>query len=271
MIIHNVKQGSYEWQQLRLGIPTASEFHRIITPANVDLSVSCASYAWHLIAERILGYPIESPTTALMDRGTHMEREAVKWYEFDRDCDAIPVGLLTTADGRFGASPDRLVGDEGLLEVKCPQANNHLGYLLGGLGAFDSGAWERPAKGADKEAIARARIMAGQHCADDHLPQVMGQLWISGRQWCDILSYHPGMPSTVERIVRDEEYIAKLARAVEAFASAVDAAYAVVAALGPPRSTTLAQPVQDWFAVSRDDVADMIWHGQARRSQEGVA
>lgn len=270
MIVHNVKQGSLEWQELRLGIPTASNFHRIVTPATCDLSVSCAPYAWHLIAERLLGYPIESPTTALMDRGSALEAEAVKWYEFDRDADAVKVGFMTTDDGRIGASPDRLVGDDGLLEVKCPQANNHVGYVLGGLGTFDSEAWERPKKGASVEAILRARILAGQQCSTDYWPQIQGQMWISERRWCDILSYHPGLTSSVLRVSRDDAYIAKLSRAVEAFADCVDAAYRMLAPERTAMSRRPAQaPLADWLGVSDADL-QAILAGQARRA-EGAA
>lgn len=267
MINHDVRQGSEEWRELRLGKPTASCFHRIVTPSEVGLSVQSASYAWLLIAERLLGYPIDSPTTALMDRGSTLEAEAVRAYEFLSETRTVKVGFLTTDDGRIGASPDRLVGSAGLLEAKCPASHNHVGYLLGSSGKLDGDAWsdlehaERRTgctKSKARAAVARQRIMAGQGCAKDHWPQVQGQLWISEREWCDILSYHPGMCNSVVRVERDDAYIRLLSESVSAFADAVDAAFAKLYVEAPRKPISVTDVAEDWLRITDADLAAIL-------------
>ena len=130
MIHHDVKQNSDRWHNLRLGIPTASEFHRIITPKTMKLSSQAEDYRDWLLAEWIYGAPLESPETSFMQRGSELEPEAVRSYEFERDCEVSEAGFFTTDDGMVGASPDRLVGSCGLLEIKCPAPQTHVGYMM---------------------------------------------------------------------------------------------------------------------------------------------
>lgn len=186
MILHTVTQGSTEWLAVRAGIPTASAFDRIVTPKGKP-STQAEKYMHQLLAERMMGHPVLQVQTHWMGRGQALEGEAVLYYEGVRELDTTVIGLVTNDEGTIGASPDRFVGEDGLLEIKCPAEHTHVGYLL--------------TRSVDAE----------------YLPQVMGQLWITGRKWLDIVSYHPEMPIAIVRVERDEAFIATLTNAVGAF------------------------------------------------------
>ena len=190
MKIYDVQQGSDAWKTIRLGIPTASRFDEILTPSTRKLSKSSGKYACELLAGLLLGESLDSASSGYMERGTAMEAEAASWYEFTRGVEAKTIGFVTLDDGSAGCSPDRCVGDDGLLEIKCPGAVVHLQNLLS---------------------------MTEQYAC-----QVQGQLWICERKWCDLLTYHPTLPSACVRIERDEEFIAALAGAVEMFTETMD-------------------------------------------------
>ena len=203
MIVHDAIQGSKEWLALRAGIPTASCFDQIITPRTGKLSAAAEGYMYRLLAERILRRPLEQQAfSAWMDRGSQMEAEAVAFYECQRELDTRKIGFATNDSGTIGASPDRLVGEHGLLEIKCPSEPVHMGYLM------------------------------TRSLGEKHRPQVQGQLWVTERAWSDTLSYHPELPPALIRIERDEEYIALLSSAVEAFAAVLAAATDVARANG---------------------------------------
>jgi hypothetical protein len=195
MIVHDCIQGTPEWASLRAGKPTSSDFDRIITPKTGKPSSQAESYMFRLIAERLMGHPVVEFVSHWMDRGSQMEAEAVSFYEFQRDLETVKVGFVTDDAGSIGASPDRLVGEDGLLEIKVPAEHTHVGYLL--KHAVDQAYW----------------------------PQVQGQLWITERQWVDILSYHPEMPPALIRVQRDDAYIDLLAAGVQAFAQVLEANY----------------------------------------------
>jgi hypothetical protein len=196
MIIHTMPQGSPEWMAARAGIPTASAFDRIITPKTLAESKQAGSYLAWLMAERVLGAPLETKITLPMQRGKEHEEHAVAAYELLTGLPTTAVGFITNDACTIGASPDRLVGDEGLLEIKCPEPHTHMAYFLG---------IEEP-YGAD------------YRC------QVQGQLWITGRAWVDFLSYCPGMPNMDPvRVMRDDAFIFKLAEAVEKFSAILEA------------------------------------------------
>lgn len=192
MIIHNVRQCSSAWLELRAGIPTASDFESIVTPTG-KISKAQDNYLYSLLAERIMGRPTTEHVSMWMERGSQMESEAVEFYELQRDIETIPVGFVTNDAGTIGASPDRLVGDDGLLEIKCPAEHTHVSYLL--------------FKPVDRK----------------YYPQLQGQLWITGRKWVDILSYHPAMPQALVHVERDAEYIELLSSEVEKFSARLEA------------------------------------------------
>jgi len=184
-----MQQGSAEWRLARAGVPTASSFHRIITPKTGKPSEQAKAYLHELLAEIMLGRPLDSPSYPWMSRGLELEEDAANWYEFERDVEIETVGFCTTDDGRFGASPDRLVGEDGELELKCPSPAVHLGYLL------------YPQQGVD----------AVYKC------QVQGQLLVTERKWADVVSYHPELPKVIVRVNRDEDYIALMRAALDDF------------------------------------------------------
>jgi hypothetical protein len=187
MIVHNVVQGEADWFRVRLGKPTASEFHKIITPAKMALSKQSRSYAFRLAAEAILNRSLDSvEETSWMARGKELEPDAVRAYSFMTDRETQPVGFVTTDDGRFGCSPDRLVGDDGLLELKCPSPAVHLAYLIDGFG-------------------------------DDYKAQAQGQLFVTGRKWVERMSYSDEMPPFIVRSEADPVFQSALRKALMQF------------------------------------------------------
>jgi hypothetical protein len=192
MVIHNFIQGSREWLQARCGLPTCSEFSRILTPGGA-LSKSADGYMHDLLAERMLQEPLVKAVSFHMQRGSEHEAEAVAYYELERGTDTVTVGFITNDEGTIGASPDRLIGDDGLLEIKVPSPGTHVGYLLNEAGA-----------------------------GDHYKQQTQGQLFVTGRAWVDVMSYCPGLPEALVRFGRDEEYIGRLAAAVSEFSSRLE-------------------------------------------------
>ena len=174
MIHLDVPQGTLEWFKARMGKPTASEFDKILTPGTLKLSKQSHGYLCRLVAEHVLQEPFQTETNVwAMDRGIELEQEAVEFYELTTGYATTPAGLCLTDDERIGASPDRFSGADGLLEIKCPLAHTHVGYLLAG---------ELPV---------------------EYLLQIYGQLYVTGKQWVDFLSYFPGLPAVLLRIAPD--------------------------------------------------------------------
>jgi hypothetical protein len=179
-------QRSEAWFHIKLGVPSASEFHRIVTPKELKLSKQHKDLLARYVAEWYLQTPLDSVETQWMQRGEDMEPLARKAYEFERDVEIQEVGFVTTEDGLLGCSPDGLIGTDGLIEIKAPSPQVHTGYLLFGT-------------------------------EDEYKIQAQGQLYIAEREWNDLYSYHPLMPSLATRYNRDEVYIAKLADALHQF------------------------------------------------------
>jgi len=188
MKIINCEQGSADWYFARLGIPTASCFDQIVTPAKGQLSKSSIKYAYRLICERLLKSPTETiEGQRWMERGQELEPLAVRQYQFVQEVETYPVGFITTDDGSIGASPDRLVKGKAIcLEIKCPAPHTHLAYLLDGRG-------------------------------DAYRPQVQGQLYVAELERADFYSFHPRMPQCLVQTHRDEPYIKLLSAALDAF------------------------------------------------------
>lgn len=182
------EQYSEPWWEARRGVPTASNFKRIITPATGKLSAQADDYICELIAEKYhIGAmdELSGPATAAMRNGTETEPEARRWYCLEQD-DVREVGFIMTDCGRFGCSPDGLVGENGGLELKCPVGKTHIRYLLDG------------------------------HLPDEYKAQVHGSLIVSGRAWWDFLSYVPGLPPFKIRVEPDD-FTDKLRAALEVF------------------------------------------------------
>jgi len=187
MQILNLEQGSEEWHKARLGIATASRFKDIITPAKGDKSASYKGYMYELIAEKLTKGKEDFFKSEWMERGNEIEPLARASYEFIHEVEVKQVGIMLNDEGTIGASPDGLIGDAGGLEIKCPKPSTVVKYMLdGGLPL-------------------------------EYKPQVMGSLWISGREWWDFLAFHPSMDFYQIRVYRDEEYIKKMNKHITDF------------------------------------------------------
>ena len=191
-----MEQRSAEWFSARLGCATASKFRAVMSKLKSGKPAQARiDYAIELVTERLSGQPTPHFTTAAMQWGVDQEPGARIEYEFKRSVEVIEIGFVRHPSLLTGASPDGLVGEEGLIEIKCPSSVTHVETLLGGM-------------------------------PDDHLPQIQGQLWVTGRAWCDFVSYDPRMPKAlqlyVQRIPRDDIYIANLDLEVRQFLAEVD-------------------------------------------------
>lgn len=174
MKIIKCEQLSPEWWQARKGIPTASNFGRIITPKTGKLAAAADDYICELIADQYRIDPEERYQNAAMRHGTETEPEARRWYEMEYGVNVEQVGFVTMDDGRFGCSPDGLIdGQRGLLQIKCPNAKTQIRYLL-------------------------------DDCLpDEYKTQVHGELIVTEYEWSDFLSYCPGLPKLVVRVTQD--------------------------------------------------------------------
>lgn len=186
--IFHFLQNSPEWWDARLGIPTASKFATVMakTPAGKGRGKTSTEYMLKLAGETITGQPMDSYSNHHMDRGKEMEGEARDLYAFMRGAEPEPVGFLRS--GQKGASPDSLVGPSGLLEIKTA-----LPHIL------------------------INRLLSEPRLPPEHRAQVQGQLWVAERDWCDFVTYWPGLPLFTVREYRDEDYIARLASEVDRF------------------------------------------------------
>lgn len=198
--IFNCAQNTPEWIEARRGVPTASRFDDVMKkgrgkqPSKVRMR-----YLYELLDEIVSGEPTPEVSVAQFERGHAVEDEAADLYEFERDVELIRVGFMRR--GRAGCSPDRLIGTDGMIEIK-----SKLPYLH----------WE---------------VIKSDVVPDEHVAQVQGQLWVSGRAWCDFVSYYPRRPLFVKRVERDDKYIETLAQAVADFVGELDA---LVAKYGSP-------------------------------------
>lgn len=184
MTIVDCIQGSDEWFEARLGFVTASNFHKVL-----NKKTGRGLYMRKLAAERLTGLREESYKNEIMDKGSETEQEARKYYETVNDCEVKQVGFVIM-DEWIGGSPDGLIGEEGLLEIKCPLSSTHIEIILSG------------------------------RMPPLHIPQVQGLLWITGRKWCDFVSYDPKVlskPMFCVRVERDKDYFMKLAGEVGVF------------------------------------------------------
>jgi hypothetical protein len=170
---------------------TASEFGSVLATGRKLKDGTCKpsetrkSYMLTLAGEILSGEVEEAPSTRVLERGHIMEIEARNFYALDQDVEPRQVGFLKR--GPIGCSPDSLIGENGMLEIKSKMPKHHLQVLLDG---------EVP---------------------DDHKPQCYGGLWIAEREWIDFFSYWPKLPPFIKRVYRDEIYLAELAKAVECF------------------------------------------------------
>lgn len=190
-------QGSPEWLALRVGKVTASRVADVIAKTKTGWGASRANYMAELIAERLTGEPAEKYTNAAMAWGTEKEPDARAAYEFFRDAAVTEIGFVDHPSiSMTGASPDGLVGDDGLVEIKCPNTATHLDTLL---------SQTVPAK---------------------YVTQMLWQMEVTGRAFCDFVSYDPRLPESmslfVKRVERDDKRISELRSSVVEFLEEVE-------------------------------------------------
>jgi hypothetical protein len=188
MIVHHCEQGSPEWFALRAGMPTASEFSKLITSTG-ELSKSLQGYAITLAGEKYAGKPLDAfEGNGYTERGKLLEADARSAYVFLHDYDVEQVGFVTDDDQCLGCSPDGIIGNDGLVEMKCLKAENHIKALL--------------------------YYKKHKKCPPDYIQQTQGQILICEREWCDLVFYHPDLPQLVIRQMRDDHLQVLLLSAV---------------------------------------------------------
>ena len=189
-----VEPGSGQWLQLRTGCFTASRAPALMArTAKGEPTAAYSELIGEVAAERLTGQASTHFVTAAMQRGLDLEAEAADAYAFARDVVLSPSAyVMHPTIERVGATPDRFVGDDGLVEIKCLSVQlKHLDTLIGG-----------------KRSIVK-----------DYRDQCLWQMWVTGRRWCDLTSYFPEFPPrqqlAIIRIERDEARFAEFAAAVE--------------------------------------------------------
>lgn len=192
-----IEQGTPQWLAQRCGKVTASRIADLTAKTKTGYSASRANYLAQLVAERLTGTVAESYSSPAMQWGTETEPLARAAYEVQTgqlvtECAMIQHPTILMA----GASPDGLIGDDGLLEIKCPTTNTHIETLISG------------------EADSR------------YIKQMMWQMACTGRQWCDFVSFDPRMPADlqlfIKRVPRDKKLIDELEGEVIKFLAEVD-------------------------------------------------
>jgi YqaJ-like viral recombinase domain len=204
MKLYRVEQGSAEWYRLRLGKPTSSNFHRIVTPKG-EPSKQAVKYLYRLLAERLLNETMDDEIGFVkwVASGREQEPYAVKQFEFVNDVELEPGGFVTSNDGRLGASPDRIFkGHKESLEIKSPAPWTQLQYLL---------------EGPD----------------DAYIAQTQGHLLVGdGFEAVHFYTYNPRTPPFHRVILRDLRFQNLLAGALNQFCDTLDAQTERAHALG---------------------------------------
>lgn len=192
---YDIEQGTPEWHDIRRGMVTASVVGQLVTPTlKVAANMDSRALAALLVAERITGHTDPSFVSDDMERGWEDEPRAIETYSEWRETEVTPLGFMVRDDWGFpiGYSPDGLVGEPGLIEVKSRRPKIQVQTVLG-----------------DK---VPASVMAQIQCG----------LLVSGREWCDYLSYAGGMPLWVRRVEPDQRWFEAIIAAVRAFEEAAE-------------------------------------------------
>ena len=186
---HDIPQNNDDWLNMRMGRFTASAFKELFgTKTNVGYKKAI----YRLAYERLTGEsPEEMFQSEYMKRGHELEPFAVESYEERNMVETSPGGFWTLGD-RIGASPDRHVGDDGMLEIKCPAYNTQIDYLLSGK------------------------------LPSVYKWQVVGQMYVADRDWVDFFSYHPKLAPLQVRVNRDEKLESELVKTLEASIEAAE-------------------------------------------------
>ena len=176
-MFHNVEQNSPEWFDLRKGKFTASTFKDLFMK---ETTQGFQDALYKVAYERLTNESPESFSNEWMQRGSELEPEAREWYELETYNKVHNGGFFEHSEW-IGASPDGLVGDDGLIEIKCPKYSTMIGYLI------------------------------NKELPKTYEWQVHGQLWVADRQWCDFVAYHPKLQPLIIRVERDKKHDTELA------------------------------------------------------------
>ncbi len=190
-----MEQGTAEWHEARLGRVTAS---RIADVMMKSTTAGYQNYRAQLVCERLTGNPTETFTSAAMQHGTDTEPQARAFYELEAGHDVQEVGFIQHSKlVMSGASPDGLIGDDGGLEIKCPQPATHI------------------------------KTLTGANIDRKYLLQMQWGMACTGREWWDFVSFCPSLPDEMQMfrvtIPRDVEIIEEITSAVTTFLADVDA------------------------------------------------
>jgi putative phage-type endonuclease len=196
-MIEMMDQGTEEWFTIRIGKVTASRVADVIAKTKTGYSASRDNYMAQLVCERLTGQKGESFTNAAMQHGTETEPLARAAYEALKDVLVDEVGFVPHPTIEMaGASPDGLVGDDGLIEIKCPNTATHIDTLL-------------------------SQTVPGKYNT-----QMQFQMACTGRQWCDFVSFDNRLPDElqlfVKRVPRDNEFIKQMEDEVVKFLNELD-------------------------------------------------
>jgi putative phage-type endonuclease len=187
----NPKQGTDEWKLQRVGLATASRFNDIMAKTRSGYAASRKNYMADLLVERLTQKPKDSYTNEAMSFGTDNEPVARLAYELETGNTVVEAFFERHKTLQAGASPDGYVNDDGLVEIKVPNLATHLDTLR------------------------------NQEVPTQYIAQVQGQLWITGREWCDFVSYTPYLENDaqlfIKRVPRDRKFIRELEAEVKRF------------------------------------------------------
>jgi putative phage-type endonuclease len=191
-----IEQGTAEWHLMRLGKVTASRVSDVLAKIKTGESASRKNYRAELVVQRLTGLPSESFTNAAMEWGTATEPMARIAYEITKEVLVEQVGFIEHPTiAMFGCSPDGLVHD-GMIEIKCPNSATHIEYLT------------------DNKAPAK------------YINQMQCQMAVTGRKWCDFVSFDPRLPEDLQlfvvRVERDQKYIDSMEVEVVEFLTEVE-------------------------------------------------
>ena len=192
-----MEQRTDEWHKARLGKVTASRISDVMAMSKSGVAATRQNYEAQLIAERLSGQPTPLYSNAAMQWGTDQEPHARSAYSFIADSDVEEIGFVEHPSiSMSGASPDGLIGSDGLIEIKCPNTATHLRFL------------------EDEKIDKRYRY------------QMNWQMACTGREWCDFVSYDPRLPDRfgikILRIMRDDELIKDIEYEVGIFLAGID-------------------------------------------------
>ena len=195
----DIVQGTPEWHAARLGKVTASRVADVIARTKSGYATSRKNYMTELVLERLTGTVADTYTSSAMQWGIDHEADARVAYQFELNTRVATVGFVDHPTiEHSGASPDGLVGETGLVEIKCPNSATHLDTIKSG---------EIPSR---------------------YVTQMLWQMACTGRAWCDFVSYDPRFPDEmqifIKRLDRDDKAISALEAEVIAFLQEVDEA-----------------------------------------------